>query len=405
MNHHLFAGYAQRAITPALHPPVYLAGFDPNRRAESVHDDLWVRALALAWGETRLVLACVDLIGLNRVHCQEISRRVNQKWGRTDVIVAATHIHHGPDSIGLWGPSPTRSGVDLNYLNHLKKVAADCCHEALHALSPVSLRAATVSVPEVVQNFRDPAIVDSELSCLQLVDQSRRPFATLLIFPCHPEVLWRENTAITSDYAHSLRRRVEEATGAPALFAVGALGGMLSPAMEEHTFAAAEAMGNRLGEAALSALAAQPHSAVRHVALTRREFTTPMTNPLFQMAVDNGLLPNLFEADGQVRAEAGLLEIESDEERLLLATVPGELFPALGLKLKAEMRAAGATHAAVVGLANDELGYILPDEEFVYPDDPFQPGAHYEETMSVGPQAGSATTAAIRALLAERGGG
>lgn len=404
MTHHLFAGYAQRTITPSLNAPVYLAGFDPNRRAESVHDDLWVRALALAWGDTRLVLACVDLIGLNRIHCQEISERVNKKWGRTDLIVAATHTHHGPDTIGLWGPSPARSGVDLNYLNHLKKVVADCCNEALHVLSPVSLRAASVSVPEVVQNFRDPAIVDSELSCLQLVDRNQRPFATLLIFPCHPEVLWRENTAITSDYGHSLRRTVEAASGAPALFCVGSLGGMLSPAMAEHSFAAAAAMGDRLGDAAISALAEKPDHPVTNLTLTRREFTIPMTNPLFQMAVDNGLLPNLFEPGGQVRAEAALLGIESAAERLLLATVPGELFPALGLKLKAEMRAAGATHAAVIGLANDELGYILPDEEFVYPGDPFEPGEHYEETMSVGPQAGSSTTAAISALLAERSG-
>jgi hypothetical protein len=388
MTHQLYAGYAQRTVTPPLNAPVYLAGFDANRRADAIHDDLWVRALALAWGDTRLVLACVDVIGLVRHHCLVVQERVRQKWGEWHVIVACTHTHHGPDTIGLWGPSPTRSGVDLNYLNHLKKGIADCCNDAIHVLSPVTLRTATAQVPDVVKNYRDPDIVDAELTCLQLLDRQEQIFASLLIYPCHPEVLARGNTAITSDYADRLRRRVEEATGAPALFCVGGLGGMLSPATEARTFAASEAMGETLAAAALAALSEKEAHPVTELTFTRREFTIPMTNPVFRMAVESGLLPPVFEPDGQVRTEAALLRLHTPAETTLLATVPGELFPRLGLALKDQMRAAGATTAAIVGLANDELGYILPADDFVFPADPFDPGDHYEETMSVGADAG-----------------
>jgi hypothetical protein len=55
--------------------------------------------------------------------------------------------------------------------------------------------------------------------------------------------------------------------------------------------------------------------------------------------------------------------------------------------------------AGIVGLANDELGYILPKEDYVYPDDPFDPGDHYEETMSIGPEAGPRLRSAVRAML------
>jgi hypothetical protein len=34
-------GYAQTIITPSLDRPVFLAGFGHNRRAESIHDDLF----------------------------------------------------------------------------------------------------------------------------------------------------------------------------------------------------------------------------------------------------------------------------------------------------------------------------------------------------------------------------
>lgn len=401
----LSAGYAQHNITPTLERPVFLAGFDSNRRATSVHDDLWVRALALAVGETRLVLACVDVIGLARPYCLAIQQRLQQQAPATSLLIACTHTHHGPDTIGLWGPDQTQTGVDPAYFAQIQTAVADCAQAALQALTPVTLRTATVAVPSVVQNFRDPAIVDDELTCLQWATDADQPFATLLIYPCHPEAMWRDNTAITSDYADSLRRTVEAATGAPALFCVGALGGMLSPKVPERSFAATEAMGTLLGNAAIAALQDQPQRAVTGLTLQQRTFPIPMANPLFQMAIAQGLLPNIVQADGTVLTEANLLRLHSAAGDVLLATVPGELLPKLGLALKAQLHAApGAAPvdtAAIIGLVNDELGYILPAEDFVFPTDPFAPGDQYEESMSLSSEAGPTLMAALAALLAE----
>ncbi len=79
--------------------------------------------------------------------------------------------------------------------------------------------------------------------------------------------------------------------------------------------------------------------------------------------------------------------------------MPGELLPKLGLALKADLRQAGAQVSGVVGLVNDELGYILPQKDYAYPDDPFDPGDHYEETMSIGPETGPRLLATLRAML------
>jgi hypothetical protein len=67
------------------------------------------------------------------------------------------------------------------------------------------------------------------------------------------------------------------------------------------------------------------------------------------------------------------------------------------------MKEAGADLAGIIGLSNDELGYILPEEEFVYPDNLFEPGAHYEETMSLGPAAAPCLSAALQTLLHKLG--
>ena len=56
-------GYAQTMISPSLERPVYLAGFGKDRIAESIHDDLYARALALTDEKTCIVLCALDLIG------------------------------------------------------------------------------------------------------------------------------------------------------------------------------------------------------------------------------------------------------------------------------------------------------------------------------------------------------
>jgi hypothetical protein len=389
-------GYAEETITPSLARPVYLAGFGQNRTAESVHDGLYVRVLALELGETRLVTVALDLIGLGRHYCQEIERSVQEDAPGARLFLACTHTHHGPDTIGFWSPDMTTPGVDPEYLSRLKEKVATTALAALTTAQPALLRCASVQVSGVAKNARDPAILDEELTCLQFCHpDTSAPLATWLIYPCHPEVLWEHNPHITSDYPGPLRRAVEAETGAPCLFMSGAIGGMMTPDVEEHSFAEAEQMSRRLAHAALGTLSREQATPVQGLEHHRQEYTIPMTNPLFRMAMEAGLLPNLINDDGTITTEANLLRMGP----AWLLGVPGELLPKLGLAFKAEMRGAGAGTAAVAGLTNDELGYILPQEDYLYPDNPFDPGDHYEETMSIGPEAGPRLATAVKHLL------
>jgi hypothetical protein len=56
-------GYTQNVITPSLDRSIFLAGFGQNRRAETIHDVLYVRAPTLKDEIITLVLATVDLVG------------------------------------------------------------------------------------------------------------------------------------------------------------------------------------------------------------------------------------------------------------------------------------------------------------------------------------------------------
>lgn len=389
-------GYAQATITPLLDKPVFLAGFGRNRRAETIHDDLYVRALALVDGSTAVIVAALDLIGLNRVHYLEVEQQVTARLPGTQLLIACTHTHHGPDTLGLWGPDELTSGVDPAFMAQLKQTIVATAVAAAANLRPAEFASAGIVVEGVAVNFRDPDIRDEELTCLQFRSPGdARPLATWLIFPCHPEVLWDTNPHVTSDYLFALRERIESATGAPCLGSVGALGGMMSPDVVDHSFAEAAMMGETLADAAQAILSTAVAEPVTRFSCAGHAFAVPLQNPLFEMAAAIGLLADVKRPDGTILTEANLLRINDT----WLFSVPGELLPKLGLRYRAALKEAGARVTAVIGLTNDELGYILPAEDFTPPADYLEPGSSYEESMSVGPETGPRLTAALQTLL------
>jgi hypothetical protein len=398
-------GYAQTVITPSLDRPVFLAGFGSNRRAQSVHDDLYARALAISDGKAALVLCALDLIGFFRPDVyavvesltdQEVYRSL-----RPEIVIACTHTHHGPDTMGLWGPDQKTRGVDEAWMPVLKERIRSAILAALENLQPcAAYRFASVRVPGVARNARDPHIVDDELAVAQFFSPEGKALAALFNFPCHPEVLWDQNPSITSDYPASLREEVEKQSGAPCIFFSGALGGMMTPDVTDHSFAESEAMGRTIAEAGLAALAAAepiPAGAGQPIKLSlqKKVFAAKLTNPLYKIAFWRKLLPDARDKKGCITSEVNLIKIGG----LWLASVPGEMLPKLGLALKDDLRRSGAQVAGVIGLANDELGYILPLEDFKYPLNPFSPGDHYEETNSIGKDITPKVMEGVRSLL------
>src|ERR1041384_5791695 len=88
----LRAGAAKRTITPDLekHAPVFMAGFGHNRRATSIHDDLWARCLAIGAERMPIVMCGVDSIGLFREDVAKIRDLVKKRYGHdADIVIAS----------------------------------------------------------------------------------------------------------------------------------------------------------------------------------------------------------------------------------------------------------------------------------------------------------------------------
>lgn len=393
----LWAGAAREDITPSKR--VYLAGFGPNRASRGVHDPLYARALVLKKGEVTIGLVALDLLGLWGDDVGRIKRGVKKILGNR-LVVASIHDHSAPDVIGAWGPSllglgllPYRSGVDREYLRLLRRKVVSSLWAAHRNLREARLKFASTTVEGVSVNIRDRSRLDKELVALQLEEASGgRAIATLINYACHAEVLWSDNPLITADFPGYLCRKVEEELGGTALFFNAALGGMVTANVardpkgkELHTFAEAERIGHTLARVVVEALRSSEPSPDPGLSWRSAEIYIPWENWRYRWARRFGILKRKLY-DGRLRTEVAVVGIGKGQ----MVTVPGEALPNLGWELK---KAMGGQYKFILGLAGDELGYILDEQDF-----PRRLYA-YERSMSVSRQTWPIVSQALRGLL------
>lgn len=426
----LRVGAARRAVTPDLakHAPVFMAGFDHNRRATGVHDDLYARCIAFSTGGRPLVMCGVDVIGLFWDDVRKVRARVD-----ADVIVAALHDHEARDTMGLWGASPAQTGIDERYTSYLIDRTVEAAREAVADLRPARARLGKIRTPELdtfIDDTRPPVVHDPDIVVLRAEGVDGKPIATLINWANHPETLGSRNTLITADYAGYLCREAERLLGGNAVFINGAIGGMQSPLgstvkdaagklLPETTFEKAEFIGGRVAKLASAAVANGTAAAIDGIVFREKTIRIPMTNPGFQMAAKAGVFGGRKQpdADGATTTPVGYVRFSAGARALLeIALIPGELYPELSVG--GVERYAGADfpdapvetpvksiltapYRMLFGLADDEIGYIIPKAEW---DEkaPFLNGAAkawYGEVNSVGPDAAPRIVEAVRELV------
>ena len=395
----LWAGAASADITPPEVTRSWVAGFAPGRRCTGLRDPLFARCLVLRAGQVPLVLISLDLIGLfaNRV---ERLRGLISRDHPSAVWITCTHNHQSPYTLGLRGPAlahriPIRSGVDPEYMDVLELRVVGMVEAALAAARPARMHTAAGDFDRSgkwVHNERS-AVLDREMRVLQVDGLDDRSIATLVQHACHPETLWDDNTLMSADFPAVCCQTVEEQLGGTALFFNGALGAMVSAAVGPNTPLAfrgelLETLGKRMGQSALRlarrARRAEPLEAVIRTALGRLVLPAE-DNRLVSFLLALGVIEGR-SVEGGLKSEVGLARLGS----LILLALPGEPAPELALELLA--RLPGRQHM-LLGLANDELGYLLPPEFF------HDPAYAYERGMSPGPMAATRIALALERLL------
>ncbi|MSU35602.1 MAG: hypothetical protein EXS36_10910 [Pedosphaera sp.] len=129
------AGAHRVDITPTNYPVLVNAMFT-ERSATNAADPLFVRALALDDGSTRLVLAVVDTCMVPRDLIDRAKQEANRVTGiPTDkMLVSATHTHSAPSAMGCLG-----SRADTNYATYLAPRITEAIIGAVQNLQPARI--------------------------------------------------------------------------------------------------------------------------------------------------------------------------------------------------------------------------------------------------------------------------
>src|SRR5579871_365765 len=169
----LQAGFAERDITPLVaEKTVFMAGFGHNRKATGVNDQLKARAVVFQHGQEKTALVSFDLIGFFHPRVESVRRHLP---GFSYVLVSSTHNHEGPDTLGLWGASAFKSGVDADYLADVEKQIVAAVKAADADRKPVRARIGSARAPELLHDGREPYVKHDELVALELCDKEDKP--------------------------------------------------------------------------------------------------------------------------------------------------------------------------------------------------------------------------------------
>ena len=246
---------------------------------------------------------------------------------------------------------------------------------------------------------------------------------------CHPETLGDKNTQISADFVGAAVKTLHDKHHCPVVYLTGTVGGLMTSlrvevkdaagkALDDGTFAKTERYGELLAEVAQRALKTARPVKLTPLRARRRMLFLPLDNKLFLLARQLGVFkreaflwtgdPSKAEAAKDVKAGKPLcLRTEIAWLRLGdldIAAIPGEIYPELVLGKVQNPADPGADfpdapiepaiykqlrgpHRMLIGLAGDEIGYIIPKRQWDEKP-PFCYGrkkAQYGEGNSLGP--------------------
>jgi hypothetical protein len=439
----LRAGFGEIDVTPALDDkPVWLAGFGKGRKATRVHDPIMVRAVVLEAGKAKVALASVDVVGLFREPVERVRKELP---GFTYVLVSSTHNHEGPDTLGLWGANMFVSGVDPDYLKKVEAGIVAAVRQADKALREVKARIGTARAPELLHDGREPYIKHDELVALQFLDKDGKTAGVVVQWNCHPETLESKNTEVSADFVGYTVSWLKERYRCPVVYLTGTVGGLMTSLhvevknekgelLADGSFAKTERYGQLIGQLADKALKGGKDVRLTPITARSRPIFLPIENPMFRVAFELGVLrrpaflwsgdvakAEPVEAKASIKGKAVCVQTEIGWLRLgdlEAAAIPGEIYPELVLGKVQDPVDPGADfpdaaiepsiygqmqapYKMMIGLANDELGYIIPKRQW----DEKPPYCYgrkqkqYGEVNSLGPETAPLLCAAFKELV------
>ncbi|MFP5297721.1 MAG: hypothetical protein ACLGHL_01880 [Actinomycetota bacterium] len=408
-------------------------------------DDTWARAIVIERGDRAVAMVSLDVVGFFNVEVRRAREELKARYPDMpidELVVASTHTHEGVDTMGYWGENIGIDGKFPAYNAFIRSQILDAIHEAWKNREEAQAKFAVTEHTVGIRDSRDPNVIDPDLQAAQFIRPDGSTIGTLVEWSNHPEAQGGDNQLVSSDFPHATRETLERDLGGTSIYFSGSVGGLMTPLRAEVpgygtgiSWERTYEIGRLVAVAAEQALAAAPVVDLDHLDFQRREIFMDADNtalkalnaagvfdiPTFTGGESWGRPDEHEHREGAPTGPAGtqfLTEmVKVEVGPAVFLTVPGELFPELEIGGYGRPGCPAAdtgrpyepviadqyqqTYRFVLGLGQDELGYIVPGYDFwlkrlpqndpdgggliplgaLQAEDPCGEG-HYEETVS-----------------------
>ncbi|MCR4616231.1 MAG: hypothetical protein K5756_08805 [Clostridiales bacterium] len=409
------------------------------KTVNKVVGDQRVRTFAINDGSGRgtLVFSVIDAYGISNTEVRKI-REMLEDYAKINNIVSINisvlHQHSCVDTFGMNGDilkaffgnalinlfkidKQFFNGINDSFMDNLFKMTVKSVKDAVKSMRPGRLYYSAVDAEKYIRDKRNPITFDKNLNRFRFVpnDGSRETWIVNAAIHCVANGV--DNDVVTADYPYYMEREINDKADANFALIQGAELAITtrkdevvtetSTALEEI-----EGYGRILADLLINIddrteKEIEPLLNVKH-----REFRVPVLNNILVFAANAGILTNsaVKKSDGSVEIVTELGYIEIGKE-FSFAVIPGELSPELaygGILTASESWngkdfgypslqeiAGNDRKLLVLGIANDQIGYILPDNDYrsIFLEN--------EEIVSPGKKTGSAVVSAFKALIEE----
>lgn len=397
------AGTARIDITPA--DAVWMDGMIRSHKSTGIRHHLYSKALALSSGnrpEDIFIIASADVCAIARADHEQICANVASQTNITTehIILAATHNHSGPATVGYFNPK------EEQYSKYLIRQTTEVIVQAVRNMSPASAgcgsgventishyRRLLAKDGQVIMNWEPHAAdqvsgplgeIDPEVGVLKAVSAGagQKPLAILFNHAGHPNVMSGDNYLLSSEYPGLAEAILERRLGGTAVFVNGAQGTMDIDGLKDRDWKGMERVAGALAEAVIqisAAVTVKSDATVRgnyaHYTLPARRISSgELAWAKSILAGTKGNFKTLPDGVGDDYKAALFKRLHAVQNRphqieqvgivvgeTAWLSFPGELFTEIGARIK---RASPFPHTYIIGLANGNIGYV-PTREAV----------------------------------------